>query len=54
MGLNGKDAENKSVVQRLISNTQDQFEKAQDYQVNMTIELKVPGFRMPRKKYSIF
>ena len=54
IGLNGKDAENKSVVQRLISNTQDQFEKARDYQVTMTIELKVPGFRMPRKRYKVF
>ena len=54
MSLNGNDAENKSVVQRLISNTQDQFEKARDYQVTMTIELKVPGFRMPRKRYTVF
>ena len=54
IGLNGKDAENKSVVKRLISNTQDQFEKARDYQVTMTIELKVPGFRMPRKRYKVF
>ena len=54
MGLNGKDAESQSAVQRLISNTQDQFEKARDYQVTMTIELKVPGFRMPRKRYTVF
>ena len=54
MGLNGKDTESKSAVQRLISNTQNQFEKARDYQVTMTIELKVPGFRMPRKRYTVF
>ena len=54
IGLNGKDTESKSAVQRLISNTQDQFEKARDYQVTMTIELKVPGFRMPRKRYKVF
>ena len=54
MGLNGKDAGSQSAVQKLISNTQDQFEKARDYQVTMTIELKVPGFRMPRKKYTVF
>ena len=54
MGLNATDAESKSAVQRLISNTQDQFEKARDYQVTMTIELKVPGFRMPRKRYTVF
>ena len=54
MGLNGKDAESKSAVHRLISNTQVQFEKARDYQVTMTIELKVPGFRMPRKNIRYF
>lgn len=53
-GLNGEDAGSESAVQRLIRNTQDQFEKARDYQVNMTIELKVPGFRMPRKRYKVF
>ena len=54
MGLNGKDAESQSAVQKLISKTQDQFEKSRDYQVTMTIELKVPGFRMPRKRYKVF
>ena len=54
MGLNGKDTESKSVVQRLISNTQNQFEKARDYQVTMTIELKVPGFRCLEKDIQYF
>ena len=54
MGLNGKDTESKSAVQRFISNTQNQFEKARDYQVTMSIKLKVPGFRMPRKRYTVF
>ena len=54
MGLNGRDTDSNSAAQRLISNTQNQFEKSRDYQVNMTIDLKVPGFRMPRKRYTVF
>ena len=41
-------------VERVIDKTQKQFEKAFDYQVTMKIELKVPGFRMPKKKYKVF
>ena len=41
-------------VTRIINKTQKQFEKAFDYQVTMKIELKVPGFRMPKKKYKVF
>ena len=41
-------------VERIIDKTQKQFEKAFDYQVTMKIELKVPGFRMPKKKYKVF
>ena len=54
LSISAKDVGNKSAVQRLIDNTQGQFEKAQDYQVTMTIDLKVPGFRMPRKRYTVF
>ena len=41
-------------VERVVDKTQKQFEKASDYQVTMKIELKVPGFRMPKKKYKVF
>ena len=41
-------------VEMVIGKTQKQFEKAFDYQVTMKIELKVPGFRMPKKKYKVF
>ena len=41
-------------VNRVVDKTQKQFEKASDYQVTMKIELKVPGFRMPKKKYKVF
>ena len=54
IGLNGNNVDSESAIQRLIDNTQGQFEKARDYQVTMTIELKVPGFRMPRKRYTVF
>ena len=43
-----------SDVERVVDKTQKQFEKAFDYQVTMKIELKVPGFRMPKKKYKVF
>lgn len=41
-------------VEMVVDKTQKQFEKAFDYQVTMKIELKVPGFRMPKKKYKVF
>ena len=41
-------------VEIVVDKTQKQFEKAFDYQVTMKIELKVPGFRMPKKKYKVF
>ena len=41
-------------VERVVDKTQKKFEKAFDYQVTMKIELKVPGFRMPKKKYKVF
>ena len=41
-------------VERVVDKTQKQFERASDYQVTMKIELKVPGFRMPKKKYKVF
>ena len=41
-------------IETIIRKTQKQFEKASDYQVTMKIELKVPGFRMPKKKYKVF
>jgi len=48
------DYQNLNDVERIIDKTQRQFEKASDYKVTMKIELKVPGFRMPKKKYKVF
>ena len=44
----------KGDIETIIGKTQKQFEKASDYQVTMKIELKVPGFRMPKKKYKVY
>jgi len=41
-------------IETIIRKTQKQFEKASDYQVTMKIDLKVPGFRMPKKKYKVY
>lgn len=41
-------------IETIIGKTQKQFEKASDYQVTMKIDLKVPGFRMPKKKYKVY
>ena len=38
-----------AIVDEIIKKTQAQFEKANDYQVTMKIQLRVPGFRMPKK-----
>ena len=45
---------NQTDIQTFINRTQAQFEKAYDYQVTMEISMKVPGFRMPKKKYQVF
>ena len=46
--------EHSDEIENIIRKTQKQFEKASDYQVTMKIDLKVPGFRMPRKKYKVY
>jgi|TARA_B110000037_G_C16902304_1_gene416707 hypothetical protein len=43
-----------AIVDEIIKKTQAQFEKANDYQVTMKIQLRVPGFRMPKKKYKVY
>ena len=45
---------NSDGINKYIKRTQAQFEKANNYQVTMEIELKIPGFRMPKKKYEVF
>ena len=46
-------ANNKS-IDRLISNTNYQFEKVRDFQAKMSVRLNVPGLRMPKKTYKVY
>ena len=46
-------ADNKS-IDRLISNTNYQFEKVRDFQAKMSVKLNVPGLRMPKKTYKVY
>jgi len=49
--LNAKDKGN---VEYFISKTQEQFEKVNTYEVSMVIDIDVPGFRMPKRKYKAY
>ena len=37
-----------------IEKTNNQFNLINDYQVDMAIELDIPAFRMPKKKYKVY
>jgi hypothetical protein len=41
-------------IKDLILRTEQQYQKVIDFQVEMEINLNVPGFRMPRKKFKVF
>jgi len=41
-------------IKKLILNTEQQYQKVSDFQVEMEINLSVPGFRMPKKKFKVF
>ena len=49
--LNARDKGN---VEYFISKTQEQFEKVNTYEVSMVIDIDVPGFRMPKRKYKAY
>ena len=38
----------------IIEKTELQYRLINDYQVRMTISMKIPAFRMPKKKYTVF
>ena len=38
----------------LIERTNKQFNLINDYQVDMTVKVEVPAFRMPKKKYKVY
>ena len=47
-------ANNINKVEYIISKTQQQFEKVNTYEVSMVIDVDVPGFRMPKRKYKAY
>ena len=45
---------NESEEDYYIRKTNEKFNEVNDYQVEMIIRVKVPAFRMPKKKYKVF
>ena len=41
-------------IDRVINQTDKQYKKVFDFQVEMQININVPGFRMPKKKIQSF
>ena len=46
--------ENSDYINNLIYKTNKQYKKVHDFQVEIEINLDVPGFRMPKKKFKVF
>lgn len=46
--------ESTNYVDRIIDNTQKKFELVNDFEVKIKIDLNIPAFRMPQKKYKAF
>ena len=46
-------SENNQLIQRIIKKTDSQYKLINDYEVDITVSLKVPAFRMPKKKYKV-
>ena len=46
----GEDGYAKTIIEK----TELQYRLINDYQVRMTISMKIPAFRMPKKKYTVF
>ena len=43
-----------TIEERIIAKTNEQFNLIDDYQVDMVVDLDIPAFRMPKKKYKIY
>jgi len=43
-----------TIEERIIAKTNEQFNLIEDYQVDMVVDLDIPAFRMPKKKYKIY
>ena len=46
--------ESKSIENYIITKTNEKFNSIEDYQVDMTIRVKIPAFRMPKKRYKVY
>ena len=46
--------ENTKYIDKIINNTQKKFELVNDFEVKIKIDLNIPAFRMPKKKYKAF
>ena len=42
------------ICQNLINETQNNFLKIKDYEVNISVDLYMPAIRMPRSKYKVY
>ena len=45
---------NKSLEDYIITKTNQKFNSIEDYEVDMTIRVKIPAFRMPKKRYKVY
>ena len=43
-----------SFEEYIILKTNEKFNKINDYEVDMTIRVKIPAFRMPKKRYKVY
>ncbi len=41
-------------AKKIIEKTESKYRLVNDYQVRMTISMKIPAFRMPKKRYTVF
>ena len=42
------------LINKIILKTHEEFEKVSDFQAKMTVNLDVPGLRMPKKEYRVY
>ena len=43
-----------NLLNRAIKKTTNEYEKVNDFQAQMTVELNIPGLRMPKKTYKVY
>ena len=41
-------------AKKIIEKTEAKYRLVNDYEVRMTISMKIPAFRMPKKRYTVF